>query len=545
MAKRHRSDTSFRTLIMKRPFERAAQLASLQTNEFDILVIGGGATGLGTAVDAAARGYRVAVIDAYDFAKGTSSRSTKLVHGGVRYLSELQFGLVREALEERARICSNAPHLAHDLAFIVPRYHWWEGPFYGVGLKLYDALAGTRNLGKSRSLSREETMRAIPNVKEEGLLGGVEYHDAQFDDARMALALARTAASRGATVVNYARCVGLVKVEGQVVGAHVRDELGASGASFKVRASVVINATGVFADELRRLDDSAAAASIDPSRGVHLVLPREFLPADHAIMVPHTDDGRVLFVIPWHGRTLVGTTDTAVKDAEIEPRASSDEIGFILRNAGRYLTRVPTQSDILSVYAGLRPLARAEVDTETKKVSREHSIEASASGLVTVTGGKWTTYRLMAEQTVDIAMETVGLEARPCVTHDLHLHGYDEHSGQTAGLPDARRVYGSDCAELEKIERADRLLAAPMHKHLPITPSQVIFAARAEMAHTVEDVLARRTRCLLLDARASMEIADETARLMGHELDWSASEAAASAAAYCVIARGYLPPAQS
>ncbi len=530
---------------MKRPFERAAQLASLQTNEFDILVIGGGATGLGTAVDAAARGYRVAVIDAYDFAKGTSSRSTKLVHGGVRYLSELQFGLVREALEERSRICSNAPHLAHDLAFIVPRYHWWEGPFYGLGLKLYDALAGTRNLGASRSLSREDTMRAIPNVKEEGLLGGVEYHDAQFDDARMALALARTAASRGATVVNYARCVGLIKVEGQVVGAHVRDELNATRAPFNVRASVVINATGVFADELRRLDDSAAASSIDPSRGVHLVLARDFLPADHAIMVPHTDDGRVLFVIPWHGRTLVGTTDTAVKDAEIEPRASSEEIGFILRNAGRYLTRAPNESDILSVYAGLRPLARADADTDTKKVSREHSIEASTSGLVTVTGGKWTTYRLMAEQTVDIAMETVGLEARPCVTHELHLHGYDAASGQTAGLPDARRAYGSDRVELEKIERADRFLAAPMHERLPITPSQVIFAARAEMAKSVEDVLARRTRCLLLDARASMEIAEETARLMGHELDWSADEAAASAAAYCVIARGYLPPGQS
>ena len=524
---------------MKRPFERAAQLASLKALDFEVLVVGGGATGLGIAVDAASRGYRTALIEAHDFAKATSSRSTKLVHGGVRYLAEMHFSLVAEALEERAILCENAPHLVHDLAFIVPKYHWWEGPFYGTGLKLYDALAGKRNLGKSRSLSREETIRAIPGVREDGLLGGIEYHDAQFDDARMALALARTASDRGASVVNRVRCIGLVKEDGQVVGAEVRDE--ESQETFRVRASIVVNATGVFADSVRRMDDPAAKVSLEPSRGTHLILPRRFLPADHAIMVPHTDDGRVLFVIPWHGRTLVGTTDTEVKDVELEPRATSEDVDFILRNAARYLAAEPTQKDILSVFAGLRPLARPSDETSSKKVSREHSIEVSSSGLVTVTGGKWTTYRRMAEEAVETVAETAGLEVRGCVTETLRLHGYDTTAGLEAGLPDSRRMYGSDRAELEKIERADRFHAAPMHPSLPVTQSEVIFAARNEMARSVEDVLARRTRSLLLDAKASIEIADETARLLGRELEWTEAQCAASAAEFRETARGYLP----
>ncbi|MCE2881901.1 MAG: glycerol-3-phosphate dehydrogenase/oxidase [Planctomycetaceae bacterium] len=525
---------------MSRPFTRTSHLAALESLHFDILVVGGGATGLGIAVDSAQRGYRTALVEAHDFAKGTSSRSTKLVHGGVRYLEQMQFALVSEALEERATICANAPHLAHDLAFVVPRYRWWEGPFYGAGLKLYDALAGSRNLGKSRVLSREETMRAIPGVREDGLLGGVEYHDAQFDDARMALALARTAAARGAVVATRAECTGLLKEEGAIVGAEVRDTL--SGRALRVRSSTVINATGVWADTLRTIDDPAATPSLEPSRGVHIVLPREFLPADHAIMVPHTDDGRVLFVIPWHGRTLVGTTDTEVERAEHEPRASGEDIGFILRNAGRYLARVPGERDILSVFAGLRPLARPSDEKSSKKVSREHSIVVAPSGLITVTGGKWTTYRRMAEETVDAAMEAIGLEPRACETATLRLHGHDDGGGVEADLPVTRRMYGSDRLELERIERIDRLLGVPMHPSLQVTPSEVIFAARSEMALSVEDVLARRTRSLLLDARAAAEIADEVARLMAQELDWSADEARVSAEAFKDLARGYLPP---
>jgi glycerol-3-phosphate dehydrogenase len=533
---------------MQRPFERAAHLASLSAHDFELVIVGGGATGLGIAVDAASRGYRTALVEQDDFAKATSSRSTKLVHGGVRYLEQLHFGLVTEALEERAILCENAPHLVHDLAFIVPRYHWWEGPFYGAGLKLYDALAGKRNLGKSRLLSRAETIASIPGVREEGLLGGVEYHDAQFDDARMALALAKTAAAHGASVVNRVRCDGLVVDDGQVVGIRATDL--ENGHDTIVRGTVVVNATGVFADRIRRMERPGAAATVEPSRGVHLVLPREFLPADHAIMVPHTDDGRVLFVIPWHGRTLVGTTDTEVPEPDLEPRASAEEIGFILRNAGRYLAKAPTEADILSVFAGLRPLARpasgevgAEDDAKdaSKEVSREHAIEISPGGLVTVTGGKWTTYRRMANDAVEAALEVAGLEPRRCVTETLRLHGYDAATDAGPGLPDARALYGSDRAELERIERADRFHAAPMHARLPVTQSEVIFAARAEMARSVEDVLARRTRALLLDARAAVEIADEVARILAHELGWSEAVAKASADAFRALAEGYLP----
>ncbi len=532
---------------MKRPFQRSIQRASLAALEFDFLVVGGGATGLGVAVDAASRGYRTALVEAADFANATSSRSTKLVHGGVRYLAEMQFGLVSEALEERAILCANAPHLAHDLAFVVPRYHWWEGPFYGAGLKLYDALAGRRNLGASRLLSREETIRAIPGVREEGLLGGVEYHDAQFDDARMALALARTAAERGASIVNRMRCVGLVKDEGQVVGALLRDE--ETQEDLRVHASVVINATGVFADEIRRLEDPTVKKSLVPSRGTHLVLPRDFLPSDRAIMVPHTDDGRVLFVIPWHGRTLVGTTDTQVECAELEPRSTGEEIDFILRNAGRYLAREPQRSDILSVFAGLRPLAKpagadaaeGEGHGSSKRLSREHAIETSRGGLITVTGGKWTTYRRMAEEVVDAAIEVAGLEEQVCRTSTLRLHGFDRDSGIQAGLPDARRLYGSDRAALEELERVDPAMAPPLCATLSITASEVHFAVQSEMARTVDDVLARRTRSLLLDARAAAAIADIVADIMAPLLGWTPAQARESAAAFRAIASGYLP----
>jgi glycerol-3-phosphate dehydrogenase len=330
-----------------------------------------------------------------------------------------------------------------------------------------------------------------------------------------------------------------VKEGGQVIGAELRDE--ESGRVFKTRAAAVVNATGVFADELRRKDDPGCAASLEPSRGVHLVLPREFLPGDHAIMVPHTDDGRVLFVIPWHGRTLVGTTDTEVKTAELEPHASDEDIGFILRNAGRYLAREPRREDILSVFAGLRPLARPPHGAESKKVSREHSIEVAKSGLVTVTGGKWTTYRRMADEVLEEAIEAVGLELRQCITESLPIHGYDPGAGVEAGLPDTRRMYGTDRVQLEMIERADRFHAAPMHANLPLAPSEVIFAVRHEMACSVEDVLARRTRSLLLDARASIEVAHEVARLMGRELGWTGAQVAASEAEFVAIARGYIP----
>jgi glycerol-3-phosphate dehydrogenase len=396
--------------------------ALLDGGPWDVIVIGGGATGLGVAVDAQTRGYRTLLLEQYDFAKGTSSRSTKLVHGGVRYLKQGNVSLVLEALRERGLLCRNAAHLVHDLAFVVPRYKWWEGPFYGVGFKLYDVLAGKLNIAKSRRLNRRETIERIPNVETKNLIGGAMYHDAQFDDARLAFALAQTAADHGAAVVNYLPVTGLLKAGGAVAGVQAVDQ--ETGTAYELRAKVVINATGVFADQVRRLDDRAAEPLVAPSQGVHLVLDRSFQPGSAAIMVPQTDDGRVLFVIPWHERVLIGTTDTPVARPEIEPRPLREEVAFILRNAARYLAHDPVERDVLSWFAGLRPLVQpGERGAQSKVLSREHVVVISPSGLVTIVGGKWTTYRKMAQDTVDDAIVVGGLPERPCVTEHLRLHG--------------------------------------------------------------------------------------------------------------------------
>ncbi len=516
-------------------------LSNLKSEPLDVLVIGGGATGLGCAVDAATRGYKTALVEAHDFAKGTSSRSTKLVHGGVRYLENFDFGLVAEALEERATMAANAPHIVHDLKFVVPRYQWWEGPFYGIGLKLYDALAGKRNLGPSRSLSREEAAAAIRGVQEDGLLGGIEYHDAQFDDARMAIALAKTAANAGAVVLNYARVTELLRADGHTGGAIIRDE--ESGELIRVEASVVINATGVFADRVRALDGSDhAGIEVEPARGAHLVFDRSFLPGNEAIMVPHTDDGRVLFVIPWHDRALVGTTDVETKDLTMEPRATEDEIDFILRNAARYLARRPERADILSVFAGLRPLVRPKGSAHgSKRVSREHVVSVSASGVVTILGGKWTTYRKMAQDTVDMAARVGALDSKDCRTRQVRIHGFAADSKLEAGLGSSRALYGSDARHLASIESTLPELARPLHPRLQLTGSEVIFAATHEMARTLEDVLARRCRALFLDARAAMEVAPDVAALLALELRWTPERTQSERDAFLRLAREYLP----
>ena len=375
---------------------RKDMVSRLESENFEVLVIGGGASGLGVAVDAASRGYRTALVEADDFAKATSSRSTKLVHGGVRYLEQLDFSLVMEALRERGLLYHNAPHLVSSLGFVVPRYKWWEGPFFGVGLKLYDALAGKLNLERSRMLDREETLEAIPNVHQEGLDGGIQYHDGQFDDARMAITLARTAADAGACVANRVRAKEFRKAaNGQLCGIEAIDE--ESGRTISITANVVVNATGIFSDALRKLDDISAQDMIEPAQGVHLVLDRTFGPSENAIMVPHTDDGRVLFVVPWHDRVLVGTTDTPMKQADLEPRALPEEVDFILRNASRYMARDPKRSHVLSVFAGQRPLVhKGGTQASSKSISRSHEIVVSTSGLISIMGGKWTTYRKMA-----------------------------------------------------------------------------------------------------------------------------------------------------
>ncbi|HTX33555.1 MAG TPA: glycerol-3-phosphate dehydrogenase/oxidase, partial [Bryobacteraceae bacterium] len=405
---------------------------------WDIIVVGGGATGAGVAIDAASRGYDVLLVEQSDFGKGTSSRSTKLVHGGVRYLEQGNVALVMEALKERGLLLQNAPHLVRNLGFVVPNYDWWEAPFYGIGLKLYNLLAGKYGFGASRILSREETLERLPTIRTEGLKGGVIYFDGQFDDSRLLINLVATAAEQGATLLNYAQVTGLTKDgDGFVDGVNFRD--GETGEQFEARAKVVINATGPFADRLRRSADPAVQPMIAPSQGIHLVFDHSFLAGENAIMVPHTSDGRVMFAIPWHGHTVVGTTDTPVAEAPLEPVAMEQEIGFILQTAALYLDRKPTRDDVLSVFAGIRPLVRSGDSGNTAALSRDHTIRIENSGMITICGGKWTTYRHMAEDCVNQAATLARLPERPCVTGHLNIHGFHPASAKFGHL----WMYGS------------------------------------------------------------------------------------------------------
>lgn len=492
--------------------QRDLMLDRIRAGErWDLVVVGGGATGLGTAVDAAARGYRTLLLEAFDFAKGTSSRSTKLVHGGVRYLAQGRLGLVREALHERGLLSRNAPHLVHVLPFIVPAYSWWARPYYAVGLKLYDLLAGRLSLGASRAISRTEVLERASTVEPEGLRGGVIYYDGQFDDARLAVSLLRTFLDLGGTALNYAPVSATTKEAGRTRGVIARDT--ETGVELAIRARAVINATGVFADALRRLDEPQAPDWIVPSQGAHLVLERSFLPGSAAVMVPRTDDGRVLFAIPWHDRVVVGTTDTPVSQVSIEPRPLAEEVAFLLEHAARYLSRDPQPRDVLSLYAGLRPLVRAPGARSTADLSRTHKLLVSDSGLVTITGGKWTTYRRMGADAVDRAARVADLEQRPSATETLKLHGW------TPSAPEGwLSVYGSDAADVDHLCNELPGGREPLHPHLPFRAGEVVWAARFEMARSVEDVLARRTRALLLDARASHAAAHRVAALLAAEL---------------------------
>jgi glycerol-3-phosphate dehydrogenase len=480
---------------------------------WDLAVVGGGATGMGIALDAASRRYSVALLEQSDFGKGTSSRSTKLIHGGVRYLQQGNVSLVMEALKERGILFRNAPHLVRDLPFVVPNYQWWETPFYGIGLKVYDLLAGKYGFGRSIVLSREEVLARIPTLQQEGLRGGVLYHDGQFDDSRLLINLAQTAAEEGACLLNYARVLRLLKdEEGMVNGLVFVDH--ESGEEHSLYARCVINATGPFCDELQRQDDPLAEPMIVPSQGVHIVLDRSFLPSDSAIMVPHTRDGRVMFAIPWHNHVVVGTTDTPITEARLEPKPQEGEIEFILETASDYLAHRPGRGDILSVFTGIRPLVNAARASTTAALSREHTISISKSGLLTIAGGKWTTYRKMAKDCLEHAIVLGRLEERACLTEHLSIHGAQPEAGLTGPLA----VYGSDAAGIEELALKEPELRGSLHPALPIQRAQVIWAARHEMARTVDDVLARRTRALFLNARAALEMAPEVARLMAAEL---------------------------
>lgn len=502
---------------------------------WDLLVIGGGATGVAIALDAAARGYQVALVEKGDFGQGTSSRSTKLVHGGVRYLEQGNVPLVMEALKERGLLKENAPHLVSELAFVVPNYVWWEAPFYGVGLRLYDLLAGKYGFGASRNLSKEETLERLPTIKTEGLRGGVVYYDGQFDDTRLLTQMAMTAVEQGAVLVNYCPVVGLVVEGGMVAGARVRDD--ETGAEYELRARGVINATGAYSDRVRRMGDAEAAGMVAPSQGVHLVFDASFLPGETAIMVPHTSDGRVMFAIPWHGHTLVGTTDTALEEVEDEPKAFEHEVEFILETAGQYLHHAPGREDVLSVWAGIRPLVKAPGAASTAALSRDHSIHVDRNGLLTIAGGKWTTARKMAEDCVDQAALLAGLEERDCVTKRLRIHGYHHHA-QKFG---ARGVYGSDAIAIEDLIRVEPELGRRLDSDLPYVEAEVVWAARWEMARTVEDVLARRTRALVLNARAARRMAARVAALLARELGRGVEWEREQVEMFDRLARGYLP----
>lgn len=518
---------------------RDAMLRRLEAapGDWELLIIGGGATGVGAAVDAAARGYRVLLVEQSDFGKGTSSRSTKLVHGGVRYLQQGNVSLVMDALEERGILRRNAPHLVHDLRFIVPTYDWWEGPFYGIGMRVYDLLAGKYGFGRSRRLTRAETLAAIPTLTTDGLRGGVLYYDGQFDDARLLINLAQTAVERGATLVNYAQVTGLVKDgEGLVTGAAVVDR--ESGRSHIVSARCVINATGAFADSVRRLDDPRSGALIAPSQGVHVVLDGTFLPGDSAIMVPRTRDKRVMFAIPWHGHTLLGTTDTAIQEASLEPVALEEEIAFLLETASRYLVRDPVRADIRSIFAGVRPLVRAAEGKGTAALSRDHTIHISDSGLLTIIGGKWTTYRHMAEDCIDHAATLARLPERPCTTRELPIHGFPAVGSAPQG---ELAYYGTDAPYIDDLAAADPALLRRLDPALPYTGAQVVWAVRHEMARTVDDVASRRLRATQLDAAAARRMAPEVARLMAAELGRDDAWCRDQVEQFDAIVRHYLP----
>ncbi len=518
---------------------RKTELEKLQqTQDWDIIIIGGGATGLGIAVDASSRGFKTILVEAVDFAKGTSSRSTKLAHGGVRYLEQFNFGLVKEALKERGLMLQNAGHLVKNLTFVIPNYSYFSAFFYTFGLKLYDLMAGSLSLGTSKYIAKKETIRLLPNINQNNLKSGVVYHDGQFDDSRMAINLAQTAIKHGACVLNYAKVTSLLKYKNhQITGVRIEDI--ETKKHFEIKGKAVINATGVFTNAIMKMNDKVYKKYIVPSQGIHLVFDKSFLPSENALMIPKTSDGRVLFAIPWHNKTLVGTTDKLMKSHSLEPVATESEITFILENAQHYLSKKPERSDVLSVFAGLRPLsAPKEEGLKTKEVSRSHKIIVSETGLITITGGKWTTYRKMAEDVVDKAIIVHQLPNATCKTEHLSIHG--NQFTNDLDRENHLYVYGTDISEILKLQENEPYLKEKIHPKYDFTMAEVVWGIRNEMAINLEDVLARRVRLLFLDARASMECAEKVcdviAKELGHDENWRENQLTA----FKKLANGYL-----
>ena len=497
-------------------FKRSKLIEKIRdTSAWDVIVIGGGASGLGVALDALSRGFKTILLEQVDFAKGTSSKATKLVHGGVRYLAQGDISLVKEALHERGLLQKNAPHLVKNQSFIIPNYSWFDGPFYTIGMKIYDLLAGKLSLGKSTHINKEETISRISTVRPKGLYGGVVYQDGQFDDSRLALNIAQTCIQMSGVALNYVRVNSLTKdSNGRINGVIANDT--ETGEVFTIQGKAIINATGIFVDDILKMDRPEAKQLVRPSQGVHLVFDKSFLPGDDAIMIPKTDDGRVLFLVPWHNRVIAGTTDTPIDEHSLEPVALEQEIDFILKTAGRYLTKQPTRADALAVFAGLRPLAAPTGNSnKTKEISRSHKVIVSDSKLLTLTGGKWTTFRRMGQDTIDKAIKIGCLPQKESRSATQKIYSAIPTSDRSNHL----YIYGADQEDIHALAQENPEWNEKLIAHLEFKKAEVVWAARNELARTVEDVLSRRVRMLFLDAKAAIEAAPEVARLLAQELD--------------------------
>jgi glycerol-3-phosphate dehydrogenase len=513
---------------------RNNSIQELESNtQYDIIIIGGGATGLGAAVDAASRGYKTLLLEKYDFAKGTSSKATKLVHGGVRYLAQGNIKLVRDALRERGYLLKNAAHVCHTMVFVIPCYSWWHKIFYGVGLKVYDILSGKLSLGNTKIISKTKTLEYLPQANEKNLKGGVAYTDGQFDDARLAINLAQTATENGAIVINYCSVTNLIKEKNTICGVVFKDEL--TGISYSINAKAVINATGVFVDEIMNMDRADDENLVTPSQGIHLVVDKKYFISEQALMIPKTTDGRVLFAVPWHNHVIIGTTDTEVKQIEIEPKPINEEVDFILQNVNQYLNGDIKREDVKSIFVGLRPLVKAKGAKNTSMLARDHTIIISPSKLISITGGKWTTYRKMAEEVVNNAAYVGNLPKAKCTTQHLSIHGNtNEKSSSDFSF------YGTDENVLQQLYKENSAWQEKVHQSLPYTKAMIVLAVRNEMACKVEDVLARRLRVLFLDANVAIEVAPTVATLMATELNENKEWIDKEVASFTLLAKQYL-----
>ena len=522
---------------------RLKNLSRLEHEAFDICIIGGGATGLGCALDAALRGLKVVLIERDDFAAATSSKSTKLFHGGVRYLEQAvkklsmeQFRLVHKALYERKTLIQNAPHLAQPLALLTPCYTWWEGIYYAIGLKIYDWMAGKTNLAPSEWLSKAAALHRVPQLNGNKLRSAVLYYDGQFDDARYALAIAKTADTKGAVLINHVETLGFARnTEGVLTSLKVRETL--QDEDYEIKAKLFVNATGPFSDRVRQLANPKAGQRMRVSKGAHVVLPRDLMPGDTAVLIPKTDDGRVIFMIPWQRRLLVGTTDDDCKLTEKEVALEKNDVDYLLKYVNRYFDKEIKPEQIKSGFGGLRPLLQADPTEDVKSVVRDHEVEVDkTSGLISIMGGKWTTYRLMAKDTIDKCEEILRGVVSECQTDKQLLVGAEgfvkddyKRLARKFGIPEyvtrrLNRRYGMEAIQVLMMIWKDPTLRHPIVQGSPILKAEVMFVAVHEMACTLKDMMSRRLGLELTDWEQTLEVMGTVANLLQEALWFSSTE---------------------